>query len=115
MQKIQSQSLFRASLFAAALIFQPSGSWAWSSSATTVTSVGAYADGHVYVRFGGWSGNNGCGTDQFSLGLAGAPQQRAMQAIALTALATGKTVGVETAPGVCNGQQEIMTSLMVNQ
>jgi hypothetical protein len=108
----------RSKLFPSFLILSlinPSTALAWSSSSTTITSVAVYSDGHVVIRFAGWSGNNACGSDQFSLGTAGSPQQRAMHAVALTALSTGKAVAVQTASGVCNGGQEAVTFLMVNQ
>lgn len=87
---------------------------AWSSSTTQVSSVAVFADGHVIVRFSEWTGTNACGSDYFSLGLPGSAQQRAMHAIALTALSAGKTVVVQTAAGVCNGGQELVHFLQVN-
>ena len=99
---------------ALALAALPCAARAWNSASTNVTSVAVFSDGHVIVRFAGWSGNNSCGSEYFSLGVSGSAQQRAMQAVAIAALSTGKTVSVQTAAGVCNGGQEIVTFLQVN-
>ena len=69
----------------------PRNGWAWTS-ATTITSVGTYSDGHAVVTFADFSGNNACGSNAFSLGLASDPKQKAMLAIATSALLSGKRV-----------------------
>lgn len=99
---------------ALALAALPWAARAWNSAATTVTSVAVFSDGHVVVRFGGWTGNNACGSEYFSLGLPGTAQQRSMHAVAIAALSTGKSVAVQTAAGVCNGGQEVVIYLQVN-
>lgn len=90
----------------------PRNVWAWTS-ATTVTSVGSYSDGHAVVTFADFSGNNACGSNSFSLGLASDPKQKAMLAIANSALLSGKRVFVMTQPGSCQGGQEVVVFLAI--
>src|SRR5512140_3067420 len=88
----------------------PRNGWAWTS-ATTITSVGTYSDGHAVVTFADFSGNNACGSNSFSLGLASDPKQKAMLAIANSVLLSGKRVFVMTQPGSCQGGQEVILFL----
>jgi hypothetical protein len=90
----------------------PRKGWAWTS-ATTITSVGTYSDGHAVVTFADFSGNNACGSNAFSLGLASDPKQKAMLTIANSALLSGKRVFVMTQPGGCQGGQEVVLFLAI--
>ena len=100
---------------AAGVAFFLSGAASAWDATTHVSSVLAYNDGHVWVTFSDWVGNNACGSNGFSLGTAGAVQQKAMQSVAQQAMATGKSITVSTVSGQCNGGQEVVRSIQLNQ
>jgi hypothetical protein len=107
-------SLKLATLAASCLAMSvTSSAFAWSSGRTHITSMAVYNDGHVIVRFEDFNGNVSCpgGGNQFSLGLASDVGQNQMIDVAMAAFQSGKPVAVQTAPGRCDGGQEVVLYL----
>lgn len=98
--------------FVYVMLVMPALCFAWNST-STVAGINVYDDGHVVARFTSFPGTNICGSNYFSLGRAGSPQQKAMFAAALAALAGNKQVSVTSAPSLCNGGEEIISALQI--